>query len=523
MNSHAPRLALTVVIVAALAAPAVALAQTVPQPTAPAPATTVTATDQATPAKPAEKKDKGESPTVEGIFKNGFSFRTADRQNELRLQGSFAFDYRAYGGDSVAPSSFDVRNARVEISGKLRDFISFRLQLAMEDSPYIRNAFADVSSTDAFHLRIGQAKVPFSTQWLTEDGQVDFLERGSAEPIYPFIDRGVTIWGSVARKVITYNVGVFNGSGIDSDYTKGDIDDSKDVAVRLFLQPFRNMSSPALEGLYLVAQGTYGNASVPTTRYETKGLVAADYESEIWRWRTEQQIGSNGRNTDQISGQIDSRERIGAELNYIYGPLSAGVEWAKVHYDGIQIYHDFFVGSKRLKHDPVLTASGDVKSISAVIGYFLTGEKKLLDNFGWRQPTPTRPFWPGNHNPGAWEILARFSRTTTDPALFASKKVSGYRAADLGSGVVAVGDSGSVTAAVLDGATVANEATVGVNWTLNYNFRILFDVETIWAPDYANGVGGLVSAANSQLGDPVKKNRIVERENMAGLRFIFRL
>ena len=164
-------------------------------------------------------------------------------------------------------------------------------------------------------------KVPFSTQWLTLDNRVDFIERGSDTPVYPFFDRGVLVWGTVAKGTTTYSLGVFNGNGVDVEGTKGDIDDHKDVAARLFLQPFRNSRSRGLKGLYLVGQGTYALTSAPTRRFETRGLMAANYESLLWRWRTEQVIGSNVRNIDQIAGEIDSRTRIGAEATLHPGPV----------------------------------------------------------------------------------------------------------------------------------------------------------------------------------------------------------
>ena len=501
-----------------------ALGQGVPTPTpTPAPAA-------AAPAAPAgetgtaEKKPAAASTALDGVFKDGFTLRTPDKKSELKLQASVQLDARGYGGDSVAPSSFDIRRARIDFNAKLYDYIAVRIQAALEDNPYIRNAYMDIGRRETFKLRIGQMKVPFSTQWLTLDNRVDFLERGSDTPVYPFFDRGLLVWGTVAKGTTTYSLGVFNGNGVDVEGTKGDIDDHKDAAARLFLQPFRNSQSRGLKGLYLVGQGTYALTSAPTRRFETRGLMAANYESLLWRWRTEQIIGSNVRNTDQIAGEIDSRTRLGAEVNYILGPFSASVEWAETEYEGIAVYHDFWVGSKRLKHDPVLARDGKIRNTSVWLSYFLTGESKLVDTWGWTQPSPARPYWPGNGNRGAWELLARYSSTSTDPQLFDTVRVNGFTAADFPAPPpVVVGEGGSVTAAVLEGAPEAREVSLGLNWTMNYNFRILFDWTYIWAPEYADGKNGIVSGGNSELADLTEKNRIVESEHMLGMRFIFRI
>jgi phosphate-selective porin OprO and OprP len=481
---------------------------------------------QAESAKPAETKDAKDTkdPTaLQGFYKDGFALRTADRKNELRLQGSVQLDSRFYGGDSVAPDSFDIRRARLDFNAKLYDYIAIRIQAALEDNPYIRNAFIDIGARETFHVRIGQMKVPFSSQWLTLDNQVDFTERGSAEPVYPFFDRGILIWGGLAKQKVYYNLGVYTGAGVDLDYTKGDIDDTKDVAARLFIQPFRG-GTKALEGFYFAVAGTYGLSSVPTRRYETRGLMAANFESQIWRWRTEQVIGSDGRNTDQIAGDIDSRTRVGAEVTYKRGPFAISAEWARVDWDNVAIYHDFYTGAKRLKHELVMTRDGGTGNLSIWASYFLTGEEKALDNFGWRQPTPKNPFGPGLPGKGAWEVLARFSATETDSLMFDTAKVRGFTAADFPAAAPPTPGAGnSVTAQVLDGATKVLEASLGLNWTMNYNFRILCTYTYLWVPDYVAGKDGIVSGANSDLQDVAVKNTLVEKEQMIALRFIFRI
>jgi hypothetical protein len=127
---------------------------------------------------------------------------------------------------------------------------------------------------------------------------------------------------------------------------------------------------------------------------------------------------------------------------------------------------------------------------------------------------------------GAFEILGRFSATYTDNQLFRSVKVSGYRPADLaGLAGPAPGEGASVNAAVLDGAPTLYEATIGLNWTMNYHLRVQLDYTYIWAPDFdaAKGTGGIISAGGSDLADPIKKNRVVHAEHEVGFRFIFRI
>ncbi len=462
-------------------------------------------------------------------YKDGLTFSDADKNLELKLNASGQFDARSYYlDDSVAPASFDMRRGRLSLSAKLYGFATLQVMGAFEDQPHLRSATCDLKFHEALRLTVGQMKVPFSTQWLTSDTNVDFLEYAGAEPIYTSIDRGVQVWGDLFGKRITYTLGAFNGTGLDIDTNKGDIDNYKDVAGRLFLQPFKGLEINALEGLYLVGQGTYGRQSVPTRRYETRGLASADFASQVWRWRTEQTLGTDGRNTDQIAARVDARSRWGAELHYLNGPFNLAVEWLHVRYEDIGIYHQYYSGAKRLKNDLVLMQDGDIDSITGTLSLFLTGEGKTLDNNGYKQPAPKAPFIGGD-GMGAIELLGRFTMTRTADDLFNTTKVTGYVAEDFGTKPpTIVGEGNSVTAAVLDGAPKLYEASLGLNWTLSTNVRAMFTGTYLLAANYKtddNGVAanGLLSGGSSDLAYPLKKNRQIERELLVGARLIFKI
>jgi len=486
---------------------------------------------QATPLVKVFAPKKGTLPLT-ASYKEGFRLRSASESLELKIGASAHLDGRFYEGSSVAPHSFDIRRARIDLQAKLFERLGIRIQAALEDNPYIRNAMVDLRLWDFLILRVGQMKVPFSSSWLAFDSQVDFLERGAAEPIYPFFDRGAMLWGKLLGERVQYAFGVFAGVGVDIDATKGDIDGQKDIAWRLFLQPFRATPLKLLEGLYLVGNGTWGLGSAAVRRFDTKGMSAATYESQVFRWRTEQILGTNGRNSDQIAALVDSRTRLGAELHFLKGPFTLSAEWTSVDYGPVQIFHDFYQGSKRLKRDPVLEREGRIQNISAFLSLFLTGEEKHLDLHGWKQPVPKRPLTLKEHGPGAFELLARFSATFADQALFESQKVAGYAAADFTDpnaklAGAAVGEGASVTAAVLEGAPTLYEVTVGANWTMNYHLRLMLNYTYLYAPDYDATSGtsrhGIVSGGNSDLYDATLKNRLVKSEHMLGFRFIFRI
>jgi phosphate-selective porin len=503
-------------------APATQSAERTPPPAPPPPP----------PQPPARPAVKASALPLAASYKDGFRLASPAENLELKIGASAQLDGRFYEGSSVAPHSFDIRRARLDLQAKLFKRLDARIQAALEDNPYVRNAMADLHLWDFLILRVGQMKVPFSSTWLAFDNQVDFLERGAAEPIYPFFDRGAMLWGKLLGERVSYAFGVFAGVGVDIDATKGDIDGQKDLAWRVFLQPFRATPVKLLDGLYLAANGTWGRGSVATRRFDTRGMSAATYESQVWRWRTEQTLGTNGRNTDQIAATVDSRTRLGAELHLLKGPFTLSAEWTQIDYGPVTIYHDFYQGSKRLKHESVLEREGKIQNVSAFLSVFLTGEEKFLDLHGWKQPNPKRPLTFKERGPGALELLARFSATFSDKALFDTAKVAGYATTDFTDpnaklAGAATGEGASVTAAVLEGAPTLYEVTVGANWTMNYHFRLMLNYTYLYAPDFDASSGsskhGIVSGGNSDLYDTTIKNKLVKSEHMLGFRCIIRI
>lgn len=416
------------------------------------------------PAPPPVPGVKGTA--LAATYDDGFRLRTNDGSTDLRLAWSAQLDARVPFGESVLASSFDIRRARLDFIATVSKRLFMRIGLAAEDTPYIRNAFADFEVDDLLHVRVGQMKVPFSTEWATFDNQVNFLERAYSQPIHPFLDRGVLLWGKLPGSVLVWNAGVFAGAGVDADAPRGDVDGGKQLAFRLFAQPFRNADARAVRGFYFVTQGTWEEASVATKRFEERGTTTPLYESNVLRWK--------GPDDATLEGKV----RIGGELHYLLGPLAVSGETAT------------------LRWTQLAGTSGAIRADSIWASVFLTGESKILDNFGWRQPNPRRPVFggdPATNGAGAVELLARASTTQVDPSLFS----------------------------LYEGARRMNELTFGISWTLAYAARLQLNVVHTWVPDYAGGEGGngIVSGGSSEGG----RRALVPNESLVGLRAVFRI
>ncbi len=410
-------------------------------------------------------------------WKDDFTLSTPDEEFVMQIRGNLHFDTKFYGSNSANPSpQFDIRRARMDFRGCLYSYLTFRVQAEFADSPYIRNAFADIRFRDWFHLRGGQMKPPFSTSWWTLDNQVNFMERGSGTPVYPYFDRGWWIWGNLFNTAVTWNLSGFTGAGMDFDYPKGDVDDGKDWVGRLFVSPFLNTDLVPLQHLHFCVEGSLGNETIPTTRFEEKGYSAAIRDDKFWTWETE----------NPGTGQIGHRDRWGFELHYIYGPFSLSSEYLVAQYEDIRVF--------ATDGAQVLDENGKVLSWSSWVSYFVTGESKQVGNFGWKQPKPKVNFNPVQfRGTGAWEILFRYTYTKTDDNLFRTVSYDGE------------------TYRILEGAEKVDEFTVGVNWTWNPMFR--------WQFNYVHLEGdGILSGDKGNL----EGTKRVDYEDMYGLRMIFK-
>ncbi len=413
-------------------------------------------------------QDKKVTP-ARAFWKNDFFLSTPDENFWMKIRGNLHFDTKWYGSESKNPTHFDIRRARFDFQGMWYKYIYFRCQAEFADKPYARNFWADYKFADWLHLRAGQMKPPFSTSWWTKDNQVNFLERGVSTPITTYFDRGWWIWGDVLDKTLTWNLGSFTGAGMDYDYKRGDIDDSKDTVARLFYTPFKNQEGSPLQGLNLCVEGTTGKQQkLSDARFEGKGYGAAIRDDKFWTWEAD-------------DATIESRDRLGGELHYIAGPFSLSSEYLVVKWTDIES------ATLGVKED------GDITSWSTWVSVFLTGEKKKVSNFGWKQPKPKTNFDPVHfEGTGAWEVLARYTRTETEEDLF--------------------------TKGILEGSDCVDEYSVGLSWTWNPMVRWQLNYVRLEGDPVRNNQGGIRTGS----GDSVDGTKWVENEDMIGLRMIFK-
>lgn len=182
-----------------------------------------------------------------------------------------------YQWDDADESSFTVRRARLDFKGDIAPKLDYRLQVEFASKVQIVDAFVQYKPFRQLNIKAGQYKVPFSienTEYVPL--KFEFIEypmalrklMGFSEVIGGETlsatgrDMGLTLYGGFGkrdgRNWITYDLGVFNGSGIN----KADNNRSKDVVARLSVYPVEGLT---VSGSYY--WGEYGKAYIERQRY----------------------------------------------------------------------------------------------------------------------------------------------------------------------------------------------------------------------------------------------------------------
>ncbi len=373
------------------------------------------------------------APTVTASDK-GFGIKSADGQFEYRLRGLVHVDYRSFDGSAPASTVYDgflARRIRPTFEGTVFGKYGFRFTPEFAESgdgtgnsgitqnrTRVIDAHIDARFDPAYSLRFGKFKPFVGLERLQSGSDIKFIERSYvSNNILPNRDLGVSLYGEVLDKKLTYAVGYFNGVRDGGEnFTTQDDNQQKDVAARIFSTPFAGTDSP-LSGLGLGIAGTWGNSTTNALgSYRTAGQA---YNFFSYASATT----ANGK-----------RHRITPQAYFYKGPLGVIAEYAAVTQDVINTN---------------TTASLTNSAWQIAGSYLLTGE-----DASFREVKPYSPFKSGAEGGwGAFELIARYQENTIDRnAVSFANTTNGY-------------------------ALGAKTWGVGLNWYLNEASRFSFNLE----------------------------------------------
>lgn len=369
--------------------------------------------------------EKAKTSTFVTSGRDGFSIRSADGAYVFRLRGYTQFDGRFFQDDEERPGvdTFLLRRVRPIFEGTVFKIYDFRI---MPDfgggQTVLQDAYIDGRFKPGFRVRAGKFKPPVGLERLQSGTDILFVERSLPTNLVPNRDLGVQVSGEFKGGAVAYQAGIFNGV---ADGGSGDLDanDGKDLAGRLFFQPFIAGTSVAKGlGFGVVAstgeqEGTVAAPGLPTLRTQA--------QQTFFAYRTD----GTAAGTTLANGD---RTRLSPQLYWYtsrFGLLSE------------------FVTSEQEVTRGATTAELEHESWQVAASFTFGGAPSF------RGVQVQKPFDPAADGWGALELKARVSELDVDDDAF------------------------PFFANPASAASLAESWGVGLNWYLNRSLRVYLDYE----------------------------------------------
>lgn len=278
--------------------------------------------------------------------------------SDIKFSGYVMSQYQYTGQDSKESNSFNIRMVRMALNGRLMKDFYWKVQLQangntsdLGSSPRMVDAFAEWQKYEAFKIKAGQFKRPFTFENPMHPITQGFMGYSqNVSKLAGFSDRtgehasngrdiGVQIQGDLiknaaGRNLLHYQVGVFNGQGTN----RKDVDQRKDVIGGIWVSPVKGLrigafgwtGSSARKGTWDVTDANHNvvkneDGSVKTrsgVRSLSKNRYAfsAEYAANDWTVRSEY-IHSQGYG---FTKTLTSGKETDCNVNYAAGDQADG-------------------------------------------------------------------------------------------------------------------------------------------------------------------------------------------------------
>lgn len=278
--------------------------------------------------------------------------------SDIKFSGYVMSQYQYTGQDSKESNSFNIRMVRMALEGRLMKDFYWKVQLQVNgntsdlgSSPRMVDAFAEWQKYEAFKIKAGQFKRPFTFENPMHPITQGFMGYSqNVSKLAGFSDRtgehasngrdiGVQIQGDLiknaaGRNLLHYQVGVFNGQGTNHK----DVDQRKDVIGGIWVSPVKGLrigafgwtGSSARKGTWDVTDANHNvvkneDGSVKTlsgVRSLSKNRYAfsAEYAANDWTVRSEY-IHSQGYG---FTKTLTSGKETDCNVNYAAGDQADG-------------------------------------------------------------------------------------------------------------------------------------------------------------------------------------------------------
>lgn len=278
--------------------------------------------------------------------------------SDIKFSGYVMSQYQYTGQDSKESNSFNIRMVRMALDGRLMKDFYWKVQLQangntsdLGSSPRMVDAFAEWQKYEAFKIKAGQFKRPFTFENPMHPITQGFMGYSqNVSKLAGFSDRtgehasngrdiGVQIQGDLiknaaGRNLLHYQVGVFNGQGTN----RKDVDQRKDVIGGIWVSPVKGLrigafgwtGSSARKGTWDVTDANHNvvkneDGSVKTQKgvrslSKNRYAFSAEYAANDWTVRSEY-IHSQGYG---FTKTLTSGKETDCNVNYAAGDQADG-------------------------------------------------------------------------------------------------------------------------------------------------------------------------------------------------------
>jgi len=382
----------------------------------------------------ADKTAAGSNAVVKAS-ERGFSLQSADGQNQVRLRGLLHFDGRfMLDDDTDVTDQWQATRVRPILEGTVGGIYDFRFTPDFgQGRTVIQDAYVTGRFKPEFQVTAGKFKAPVGLERLQSANDIRFVARGFPTALAPNRDLGLQAAGNFADNRVSYAVAWLNGSndgGSSEAFGDVDLNDDKEWAARVFVQPLASSDNLGLQGLGLGIAGTYTDQA-GTAAQPLLPTFRTPAQATFFRYRA-------GTTPTIADGE---RTRVAPQLYYYVGSFGLLGEYTEVSQD-----------VSRTVGTAVRSGAVDTTAWQLAASWFLTGEEASYRGF-----KPNSVFSIGKDGWGAFELAARYQQLTVDDSAFSG-------------GAASFADPAA-------SARKATGYTLGLNWYLNQNVKWVLNYE----------------------------------------------
>ena len=289
--------------------------------------------------------------------------------SDVKLSGYGMLQYQYSGQKGAESNSFNVRMGRISLEGRIAQDFYWKTQIqfngntsTLGNSPRMVDLFAEWQKYEFFRVKMGQFKNPFTFENPMNPIDQGFMGYGqNVNKLAGFSDRagghssngrdiGLQLQGdflknSNGRNLLHYQVGVFNGQGINTK----DVDNQKNIIGGVWVMPVKGMrigafgwtGSYARKGTWTTIEPDLTSSATPTPTKEVthsgvrklnqnRYAFSFEYKQDGWTVRSEY-IHSTGlafskslnNFNDANASDCTVNEKIGNKAQGVYGLVIA--------------------------------------------------------------------------------------------------------------------------------------------------------------------------------------------------------